>query len=310
MKKKISFIILPIHIKKNRLDVALTDVLKKYSRSYVKDLILTNLVMVNNKIVNIPNKKVFPGDKITIFVIDKNIFHIGENIDLNIFYEDYNILIINKPAGLVVHPGNGNHHGTLLNALLYRNKNIQYIPRCGIIHRLDKNTTGLIIIAKDIITYLRLIDLMKKKEIIRQYQAFVFGNLTSGDIISAPIMRDINRRIRMMVHKDGKPSITYYNIIQKFQYYTHLNIQLFTGRTHQIRLHMMYIKHPVLGDPVYKLRNCIPKKIKKKFFFRIQFCSRQCLHASHIKFIHPIIHKDMSFYVSIPDDMMNIIKYL
>lgn len=310
MKKKISFIILPIHIKKNRLDVVLTNFLKKYSRSYVKNFILTNLVMVNNKIVNLPNKKVFLGDKITIFVVNKNIFYIGENIDLNIIYEDYNILIVNKPAGLVVHPGNGNHHGTLLHALLYRNKNIQYIPRCGIIHRLDKNTTGLIIIAKDIITYLTLIALMKKKEIIRQYQAFVFGHLTSGDIIIAPIMRDINRRIRMMVHRDGKPSITYYNIIQNFQYYTHLNIQLFTGRTHQIRLHMLYIKHPVLGDPVYKLRNCIPKKIKKKIFFRIQSFSRQCLHASHIKFIHPIIRQDMSFYVSIPDDMMNMMKYL
>ncbi|WP_343128069.1 RluA family pseudouridine synthase [Buchnera aphidicola (Takecallis taiwana)] len=229
---------------------------------------------------------------------------------INIIYEDEYILLINKPAGLVVHPGHGNLDGTLMDILLDKNKFLAKIPRAGIVHRLDKNTTGLMIIAKDIFTYEKLIFLMKNRKIIRTYDAFVSGHLTSGGIISQPITRHSKKRTCMMVNTTGKTSITHYQIVQRFNFYTHIHIKLETGRTHQIRVHMLYLKHPILGDPTYKITNYYPKHIKKNFLNKINLFSRQALHASHIKFVHPITNCLIDCYTELPKDMVDIVKYL
>ncbi|WP_367675981.1 RluA family pseudouridine synthase [Buchnera aphidicola] len=234
----------------------------------------------------------------------------GENIALNIIYEDNNILIINKPVGLVIHPSCGNINGTLLNALLYYNADLNSIPRSGIIHRLDKNTTGLMVIAKDLYSYEKLVFLLRKREIIREYDALVFGRIVSGGTINYPIMRHIKKRICMMAHMSGKISITHYKIIKKLKYYTHLRIRIETGRTHQIRVHMLHIRHPILGDPLYKTRNHIPQGISRKYFEKIRLFSRQALHASKISFFHPITNKYMNFKIPLSLDMLKIIQYL
>ncbi|CAL4322380.1 RluA family pseudouridine synthase [Buchnera aphidicola] len=310
IKNKITFLVLHFYSSKHRLDYILLSIFPEYSRSFLKKMILSKKILVNNLYTDKVKKNIFLGDHITIFVKNKkNNIHVGENISLNIVYEDSDILIINKSFGLVVHPGNGNPKGTLLNALLYRNIAFHSIPRAGIVHRLDKNTTGLMIIAKNITVYLKLKKLMKDKKIIRKYDAFVLGNLVSGGKINIPIIRNPKKRIYMTTNDVGKSAITYYKIIQKFRYYTHLNIKLETGRTHQIRVHMLYIRFPILGDPVYFLRNDF-SRIPIDCLNKVKFFHRQALHASYITFVHPITNIIISCYAAIPSDMVNIIKYL
>lgn len=240
--------------------------------------------------------------KILLFVLPDYI--------LKIVYEDEHILLINKPEGLVVHPGCGNLNGTLMDILLHKKQYLSKIPRAGIVHRLDKDTTGLMIIAKNNFTYNKLISLIKERKITRKYDAFVTGYVISGGTVSAPITRHTKKRTCMMVNFSGKPAVTHYHIVQRFNFYTHIHIQLESGRTHQIRVHMLHIKHPILGDPIYKISNYSPRNIKKNVLNQINLFSRQALHASHIKFFHPITNILIDCYAPLPRDMVNIIKYL
>ncbi|WP_343182408.1 RluA family pseudouridine synthase [Buchnera aphidicola] len=230
---------------------------------------------------------------------------------INVMYEDQYILIINKPAGLVVHPGAGNKTGTLLNFLLKKYNFLSVVPRAGIVHRLDKNTTGLMIIAKDIYTYYKMIDLIKKRKVVREYDAFISGILIQGGIIDVPIMRDKNKKNRMMIHYKGKKAITNYKIIQHFHHNTHVYLTLYSGRTHQIRVHMLSIQHPVFGDTVY---NFNMNDLKKKLFYFdytfLQSFQRQALHASHIKFLHPITQCVIDCYLKLPKDMIELMQYI
>ncbi|CAL4324477.1 Ribosomal large subunit pseudouridine synthase D [Buchnera aphidicola (Protaphis terricola)] len=297
--------------KGKRLDQIISNIFIQYSRSCLKNWILMDHVYVNGKIENKPNKKLLGGEKITIYPIDqKKTFDSPENIFLNIIYEDNHLLVINKSSGLIVHPGAGNNNGTVLNALLYRYKNSKYLPRCGIVHRLDKNTSGLMIIAKTIFSYYFLVKLLKNKKIIRKYQAIVKGNMISGGTINYPIMRHPCKRIRMVVNPLGKPAITHYKIIHRFKFYTHILLQLETGRTHQIRVHMEYIKYPLLGDPVYGGINYSNRYFKKKCFYEKIIFSRQALHAHYLEFLHPITNKLMSWEIDLPLDMKSLILNL
>ncbi|MBZ2279362.1 RluA family pseudouridine synthase, partial [Buchnera aphidicola] len=218
------------------------------------------------------------GEKIVIYPF-RELFNadLPENIFLNIIYEDNDILIINKNAGLVVHPGAGNMNGTILNALLYRYKNIHNLPRSGIVHRLDKNTSGLMVIAKNMYSYIFLLNLLKKRKIVREYQAIVKGNMISGGIIDNPISRHKTKKICMMTSSIGRKAITHYKIIKRFKGYTHVLLRLDTGRTHQIRVHMLHIGYPLLGDPLYCPSNYIhvSKLYDKKSAIFIQNFSRQ-----------------------------------
>ncbi|QIQ41418.1 MAG: 23S rRNA pseudouridine(1911/1915/1917) synthase RluD [Buchnera aphidicola (Aphis urticata)] len=307
-KKKISILAPYSSTSGKRLDQTISKLFPQYSRSCLKNWILMNLVYINGQIEKKPDKKILGGEIITIYPIIKKITsNSPENIFLNIIYEDNNLLVINKPSGLVVHPGAGNETGTVLNGLLHYHKNSQYVPRCGIVHRLDKNTSGLMVIAKTVFAYYYLVKSLKDKKVIRKYQAIVKGNMISGGVVNCPIMRNPKNRISMIVHTSGKPAITHYKIIQRFKFYTHVLLQLETGRTHQIRTHMLHIKYPLLGDPLYSGINYANSYFAKKCFYKNQFFFRQALHAHYIEFLHPITKNTMSFEIGLPKDMKDLI---
>jgi 23S rRNA pseudouridine1911/1915/1917 synthase len=293
-----------------RLDRVLANIFNQYSRTILKKWILNEQINVNGNIIKKPNTQVFSGDIITVNFISEKKYPFSENIILDSIYEDDDVLVINKPMNLVVHPGAGCTNGTILNALLYKDHLFHKIPRAGIVHRLDKNTTGLMLIAKNIITYKILINYLKNREIIREYEAIVVGNMISGGTIEQPISRHKKNRIKMCVSSIGKKAKTHYRIIERFKHHTHLRIQLETGRTHQIRVHMLYIMYPILGDPVYCGKFSIPKGISKIVLNKISFFSRPALHASKLRFYHPRTNKLMEFNIELPEDMKKLIYIL
>ncbi|WP_425619561.1 23S rRNA pseudouridine(1911/1915/1917) synthase RluD [Buchnera aphidicola] len=308
---KLSTTISCISLFGKRLDQVLSIIFNEYSRSYLKKMIIMNQVAVNGIIINIPDKKILGKETITIYLKNEQILYdLPENISLNIIYEDDHILVINKPDGLVVHPGSGHKTGTILNALLYYDKNIRNVPRSGIVHRLDKNTTGLMVIAKNIFSYNYLVKLLKERKIVRKYQGIVTGNVISGGTINQPIMRHPIKRTCMTVNRLGKTAITHYTIINRFKNHTHISIRLETGRTHQIRVHMSYIKHPLFGDPCYSnFNNYIKYKNDQKINQVYKF-SRQALHANYLSFLHPVRQNLMSWTIPFPKDMIELISKL
>ncbi|WWP01204.1 MAG: 23S rRNA pseudouridine(1911/1915/1917) synthase RluD [Candidatus Dasytiphilus stammeri] len=291
-----------------RLDKALVTLFPEYSRSCIKKWILRRDVVVNNMVFDKPKMRVFNGAKINIHIDDSTLLE-AQNIALNIIYEDEDLIVINKPPNLVVHPGAGNPNGTLLNALLYHYPNLAKIPRVGIIHRLDKDTTGLIIIAKTILIQKRLIEAMQCRTIIREYEAVVIGSMKSGGCISQPISRHTTKRTIMAIHPAGKMAITHYRIIEMFRGYTHLGLRLETGRTHQIRVHMAYLNHPLVGDPIYrgKVSNKLPSLGKAGCIYKF---NRQALHASRLRFYHPHLGIEIELHAPLPLDMLNLINIL
>ncbi|WP_154049318.1 RluA family pseudouridine synthase [Buchnera aphidicola] len=255
----------------------------------------------------------FFKDKISICIKkDFNCIKIKkENIFLDIIFEDSEILVLNKPFNLVVHLGYGNISGTLFNALIYHYKNSITLPRAGIVHRLDRNTSGLLVVAKTADSYNYLISLFKKRKVIKEYDVIVIGRIEQDGFIDRPIKRNIYRRTMMTVGIGGKSALTYYKVITIFRNYTYLRVQLKTGRTHQIRVHLSSIFHPVFGDKLYY------KGIKLNFLdisdkmynFVLKF-SRPALHSRMLGFIHPVINKKKTWLVNPPTDMMRLINFL
>ncbi len=293
-----------------RIDIFIKKKIKNVSRNKIQKFIKKKGILINNKIIKKSNYKTKLNDLIIIINIKKKIIYkSNNNIILNKIYEDNNILIINKQNNIIVHPGCGNKNNTLMNALMYYYPIIyKNVPRCGIIHRLDKNTTGLLIIAKDIKTYEKLINNMKKKKIFKSYITLVWGKVKSNGIINKPILRHKYQRKIMSINKNGKKAITHFKIIEKYSFCTLLKINLETGRTHQIRVHMNYIKHPIIGEKIYTRKNIskqfnIPKIIKKK----ICNFKRQALHAHSLRFKHPNNKKKITLYSHLPKDLWNLI---
>ncbi|EOE3186167.1 23S rRNA pseudouridine(1911/1915/1917) synthase RluD, partial [Klebsiella pneumoniae] len=234
-----------------RLDQALAELFPDYSRSRIKEWILDQRVLVNGTIGDKPKEKVLGGEHIAIDVeIEEEARFQPQDIPLNIVYEDDDILVINKPRDLVVHPGAGNPDGTVLNALLHYYPPIADVPRAGIVHRLDKDTTGLMVVAKTIPAQTRLVESLQLREITREYEAVAIGHMTSGGTVEEPISRHPTKRTHMAVHPMGKPAVTHYRIMEHFRIHTRLRLRLETGRTHQIRVHMSHITHPLVGDQV------------------------------------------------------------
>lgn len=283
-----------------RIDKYLTNHLD-YSREIISKLIKDNKVTVNEKFVK-PNYIVKIGDVINIeeYVEEKSSFS-ETNIPIDIVYEDDNIIVINKPSGLTVHPGSGNKNNTLVNALLYYNKNLSDIgglERPGVVHRIDKDTSGLIILAKNNKVHEILSDYFKNKTIKRTYIALVKGVIeNSSGTIDAPIGRDSLNRLKMTVtDKNSKKAITHFKVLKRFKKYTLLSLQLETGRTHQIRVHMKFINHPVFNDPVYTSDSCT--------------LFGQFLHSSEMEFIHPTTKELMHFSCPLPKEFEDFIKNL
>ncbi|WP_386691161.1 Ribosomal large subunit pseudouridine synthase D [Lonepinella sp. MS14434] len=294
-----------------RLDQTLAELFPDYSRSRLKIWIENNNVLVNGKVLNVPRSKILGGEQIDISVeVEDETHYTPENLPLNIVYEDDDILVINKPKDFVVHPGAGNPSGTVLNALLYHYPQIAEVPRAGIVHRLDKDTTGLMVVAKTIPAQTQLVRDLQKRKITREYEAVAFGVMTQGGKIDQPMARHPTKRTLMAVHPMGKPAITHYRIMEHFRNYTRLRLRLETGRTHQIRVHMAHIAHPLLGDQTYGGRPRPPKNATEAFSAVLRNFQRQALHAVMLRLEHPITQQIMEWHAPLPDDFVELINAL
>ena len=294
-----------------RLDQALAELFPDYSRSRIKEWILDDRVQVNGKVINKPKEKVLGGEQILVdALIEEDNRWEPQDIPLDVVYEDEDILVINKPRGLVVHPGAGTPDGTILNALLHRYPEIVDVPRAGIVHRLDKDTTGLMVVAKTVPAQTRLVESLQLREITREYEAVAVGRMTAGGMVEEPISRHPTKRTHMAVHPMGKPAITHYRVMEHFRAHTRLRLRLETGRTHQIRVHMAHINHPLIGDPLYGGRPRPLKGASDEFFEVMRKFDRQALHATMLRLYHPISGIQMEWHAPLPDDMVELIEAL
>lgn len=291
-----------------RLDQALAEMFPDYSRSRIKVWILDGLVQVNGVVLATPKEKVLGGENIEInAVLEEDTRWAAQDIALNIVYEDDDIMVLNKPRDLVVHPGAGNADGTILNALLHYYPPIAEVPRAGIVHRLDKDTTGLMVVAKTVPAQTRLVESLQAREITREYEAVAIGNMTAGGTVEQPISRHPSKRTLMAVSPMGKPAVTHYRIMEHFRVHTRLRLRLETGRTHQIRVHMAHINHPLVGDPLYGGRPRPPKGACDAFVGLLRGFDRQALHATMLRLYHPITSIEMEWHAPLPQDMVELI---
>ena len=293
-----------------RVDVALQQLLPEFSRSKLQEWIKNEFVTVNQSAIN-SKHKVYAGDEIKVIVQQnpENNAFLPEAIPLDIVFEDETLLVINKPAGMVVHPAVGNWSGTLLNALLHHIPDIGNIPRCGIVHRLDKETSGLLVVAKTLSAQTHLVQQLQARTVKREYRAIVWGQLWKNGVVNQPIGRHPSIRTRMAVHLSGKPAITHYEILERFGVHTYLRCNLETGRTHQIRVHMQYLKAPIVGDPVYGLKSIMPiKSMSDTLRQHILGFHRQALHAIRLGLIHPLTGEVMEWSIDLPNDMKALLE--
>ncbi|MFD2168106.1 23S rRNA pseudouridine(1911/1915/1917) synthase RluD [Thalassotalea euphylliae] len=302
---------IPAELLGKRLDQALAEMFPDYSRSRLKEWIVGGNVEINGTVITKAREKVFGGETVEInATIEAEVRFEPQDIPLNIVYEDEDILVINKPADLVVHPGAGNPDGTVLNALLHHCPELEVIPRAGIVHRLDKDTTGLMVVAKTIAAQTNLVDALQAREITREYEAVANGIMTAGGTVDEPIGRHSTKRTHMAVTISGRPSMTHYRIMEKFRLHTRLRLRLETGRTHQIRVHMAHIAHPLVGDPLYGGRPRPPKNATPELLQYLREFKRQALHARMLSLYHPITGQKMTWEADIPDDFVKLVNLL
>ena len=275
-------IIIPERMTGDRLDVALSEMLPDYSRSKITAWIKSGDALINNKAFK-PKDKVNGSQMVSLSLNKKqNNDWSAENIALNIVFEDEDIIIINKPFGLVTHPGAGNWNGTLANALLYYDPKLSKLDRAGIVHRLDKNTSGLMVIARNEKSQKYLVEQLQSHSVVREYSAIVYGHMISGGSVNDPIGRDPKDRIKQAVSSNGKDATTHYRVIDRFKSHTHVKAILETGRTHQIRVHLSHIGYPLLGDPMYGGRVRFPKKASEILKESLLGFKRQALHSKKL----------------------------
>ncbi|TDY01183.1 23S rRNA pseudouridine(1911/1915/1917) synthase RluD [Thiohalophilus thiocyanatoxydans] len=293
-----------------RLDLALAQLFSQYSRSRLQQWLKQGCVRVDGR-QRRGRDKVLGGEQIEIeAVLEAQGEWQAEPIELDIVYEDEALIVLNKPAGLVVHPAAGNPEGTMLNALLHHDPELAAVPRAGIVHRLDKETTGLLVVARTLESQKQLVEQLQARRFLREYQAVVNGVLTGGGKVDAPVARHPTQRKRMAVVQNGKPAITHYRIAQRFRAHTGLRVTLETGRTHQIRVHMAHIHHPLVGDPTYGGRLRLPKGASETLAETLRGFKRQALHASKLGLQHPLSGETLSWEQPLPADMMQLIEVL
>ena len=286
-----------------RLDQTLAEMFPDYSRSRIKEWIVAGNVTVNDVVTTKAREKMYGGESVAINAeVEAEVRFIPQDIPLNIVYEDEDILVINKPAGLVVPPGAGNPDGTVLNALLHHCPQLDVVPRAGIVHRLDKDTTGLMVVAKTIAAQTNLVESLQAREITREYEAIANGLMTAGGVVDEPIGRHATKRTHMAITMSGRPSVTHYRVLEKYRLHTRLRLRLETGRTHQIRVHMAHISHPLVGDPVYGGRPRPPKNATPELRDMLRSFKRQALHAAMLSLYHPITGELMTWRAEIPED--------
>jgi len=294
-----------------RLDVVLAELFPDYSRSRLKIWIEQGNVLLNGQTVK-PKTKVIGDEELRLSIqsIESEVTCEAEDIPLDIIHEDESILIINKPADFVVHPAAGHYTGTMQNALLHYDGSLSEVPRAGIVHRLDKDTTGLMVVARNLSAHKYLVDQIQKHEVMREYQAVVHGVMTGGGMVDKPIGRHPHDRIKMAVRENGREAVTHYRLMQRFREHSHVKVQLETGRTHQIRVHMSYLRHPIVGDPVYAGRQRVPAGATQELLDYLQSFKRQALHAWRLSFVHPESAEDVSYQAPLPADMQKLLALL
>ena len=297
-----------------RLDAALGGLIDTHSRSTLREYIDEGKVAVDGVIVTKPSVKVSSGQIVTVEIPDpEDLDAKPQDLPLDIIYQDDDILVINKPINFVVHPGAGIKDGTVMNAVLYHFPQTSALPRAGIVHRLDKDTSGLMVIALSQLAQQVLTKAIAKHDVVREYEAIAEGQITAGGTVDAPIGRDPHVRTKMAVMPEGigREAVTHYRVMERFRAHTRLRLRLETGRTHQIRVHMASIHHPLLGDNQYggKRLKMLPGA-SEELAQMLRNYRHQALHAVHIEFAHPKTKETMSFDVPIPEDMNKLINLL
>jgi 23S rRNA pseudouridine1911/1915/1917 synthase len=293
-----------------RLDQALARMFPEYSRSRLKSWVLQGFITVDDREMR-PKDAVHGGEQVRLVPqIEIGVISEPEHIELDVVYEDEDLLVVNKPVGLVVHPGAGNTRGTLMNGLLHHVPTAAELPRAGIVHRLDKETSGLLLVGKNLKAHTALVRALAEREISRHYLAICGGVLTGGGTIDAPIGRHPVDRLKMSVQEKGRPAITHYRVLQRFAAHTYVGVQLDTGRTHQIRVHFAYRRKPLVGDRVYGGRLAMPAGASEELQNALRNFRRQALHAAKLEFRHPVSDEALTLETTPPDDFASLLALL
>lgn len=300
----------PSELGGQRLDQVAAQLFAEHSRSRLSAWIKEGLLTVDGQVQR-PRDIVHGGSVLALEAEQEAQGEwVAQDIELDIVYEDDQILVINKPTGLVVHPAAGHADGTLLNALLHHVPDIVNVPRAGIVHRLDKDTTGLMVVAKTLEAQTSLVAQLQKRTVSRIYECIVVGVVTAGGKINAPIGRHGTQRQRMAVMDSGKPAISHYRVLERFRSHTHVRVKLETGRTHQIRVHMAHVNFPLVGDPVYGGRFRIPPAASPSMVEALKTFPRQALHARFLELEHPVTGQRMKWESPLPDDFVWMLSLL
>ncbi len=293
-----------------RLDQTLAQLFPDYSRSRLQQWVKEGLVKVDGQILR-PRDKVQEGERIELEArLEEQVECHPQSIPLDLIFEDEQLLVINKPAGLVVHPAVGNRDGTLQNALLNYDATLIQLPRAGIVHRLDKETSGLLVVARTLMAHKSLVEQLQAREVKREYRAIVKGVLVAGGTVDAPIGRHPVHRVKQAVVPGGKPAVTHYRVLERFAHHSDLRINLETGRTHQIRVHMAHIRHALVGDPVYGGRLQMPAAATPDMQHALRRFRRQALHAKRLGLKHPATGEWVEWEIPLPQDMMALLEVL
>jgi 23S rRNA pseudouridine1911/1915/1917 synthase len=300
----------PLESAGQRLDQVLAGLLSEHSRTRIKEWIDNGHVLVNGSTLR-PKDRVVGGERVEVRASVVPTTQVAaQQIELEIVHEDRHLLVINKPAGLVVHPGAGNAAGTLQNALLHFDASLAELPRGGIVHRIDKDTSGLLVIARTLQSHTALVKAIESHAIRREYEAIVQGVMTAGGTITAPIGRHPTDRVRMTVREPGREAITHYRVAQRFRGHTHVRLTLETGRTHQIRVHLAHIHYPIVGDQTYGGRLSLPKAASAPLIGALRAFRRQALHAARLTLEHPKTGKTLECEAPAPADMQELLATL
>ena len=293
-----------------RFDSVLAKLFPEFSRSRLKAWVLDGSATLDGAQVA-PRKSVRAGQTLCLLAEATEVTDAApEPMELSFVYEDAHMLVLNKPAGLVVHPGAGNTTGTLVNGLLAYDPALAALPRAGLIHRLDKDTSGLLMIARTLEAHTQLVRALEAREVSREYRAVCAGRLTAGGVVDAPIGRHPTQRTKMSVHHSGRPAVTHYRVLTRFERFTLIACRLETGRTHQIRVHMAHKRHPLVGDPQYSGRLVMPSGASEDLQTMLRGFKRQALHASRLALAHPISGEPMELQSQLPNDLLNLLHVI
>jgi 23S rRNA pseudouridine1911/1915/1917 synthase len=293
-----------------RLDQALARLLPQFSRSRLKEWVLNGHVTVDG-VTRKPRDRVLGGEMLRVRAETPPVETVEpEPISLQVLYEDESIIVIDKPPGLVVHPGAGNPRGTLQNALLHHRPGLAEVPRAGIVHRLDKDTSGVMVVAAGVTDHTNLVRQLERRSVQREYRAVCDGVLTAGGTVDAPIARHQGDRLRMAVRQGGRPAVTHYRVVERFRAHTDVRATLETGRTHQIRVHLAHLGYPLVGDRTYGGRLRIPRGASEELRQCLRGFRRQALHAVRLKLIHPRSGEEVEFISPLRADHESLLAIL